>query len=93
MKIAVKDPVCGRELESEKIPYTSTYNNRVYSFCSYACKSSFDKNPERFANKEPAELYCYSCGSRKSYRGSAFYVFVGLAIFVIAVVLLDLLLR
>lgn len=86
----VKDPVCGKELEPKAILFTSVYNNRVYSFCSYTCKSIFDKNPEKFAHKEPAEQYCYSCGYGKSYRGLAFYLWIGLVIVLIAVVLLSL---
>lgn len=89
---SVKDPVCGKDLapKPETIPYTSTFDNRVYSFCSYSCKSVFDRNPERYARKEPADLYCYSCSSGKSYHGSAFYLFIGLVIVIIAVVLLGL---
>lgn len=88
----MKDPVCGKELDPKTILYTSVYNNRVYSFCSYTCKLTFDKEPEKFANKTPAEQYCYSCGYDKSYGGLAFYLWVGLIIILIAVLLLSLLL-
>ncbi|ACP49033.1 protein of unknown function DUF182 [Sulfolobus islandicus Y.N.15.51] len=39
------DPVCGmRVLKSS--PYYSTFDNRVYYFCSKYCKEKFDSNPQ-----------------------------------------------
>lgn len=89
----MRDPVCGKELDPKTIPYTSVYENRVYSFCSLTCKKTFDEKPERYAHREPASDYCYSCGYSKRYRGPAFYLWIGLIIVIIVVVLLSLLLR
>jgi len=85
----MKDPVCGKELDPLTAPYTSVYGNMVYSFCSQTCKTEFDKNPEKYAKKEPAEEYCYSCGYKRSYGGPAFYMFIGLIIFLIVFLLLS----
>jgi len=44
-----KDPVCGMDVDPGKTPYKSLYKGRVYYFCCPACKSEFEKNPERYA--------------------------------------------
>jgi xanthine dehydrogenase accessory factor len=41
----VIDPVCGMTV-SKSSPYYSTFNNRVYYFCSKYCKDKFDLNPQ-----------------------------------------------
>ena len=89
----MRDPVCGKELDPKTILFTSIYENRVYSFCSLTCKKAFDEKPERYAHREPAAEYCYSCGYNKRYRGPAFYLWIGLIAVVIVVILLSLLLR
>ncbi len=43
----MKDAVCGMEVSQEK--FASTYKGKKYLFCSSACKTSFEKQPERFA--------------------------------------------
>ena len=43
----MKDPVCKMEV-NEKSQFKSSYNGRVYFFCSAACKQSFDKNPAAY---------------------------------------------
>lgn len=42
-----KDPVCGMKVNSEKTQYKSTYQGKVYGFCSEHCKSVFDQNPNQ----------------------------------------------
>lgn len=44
-----KDPICGMKVDLEKTKYTSTYEGKVYGFCSVECKSTFDKNPYQYA--------------------------------------------
>jgi len=85
----MKDPVCDKKLDPKTINYSSVYCNRVYSFCSLTCKSAFDKNPKKYAGKEPADEYCYSCGYKKSYGRPAFYLWIGLIIVLIVVLLLN----
>ena len=87
----MKDPVCGKELDPVKA--TSVYYNMVYRFCSQICKAEFDNNPKKYAKKEPADEYCYSCGYPKSSSGPAFYLFIALIIFLIIFLLLTLWLR
>jgi YHS domain-containing protein len=45
----VKDPVCGMMIDSDSAAATSSFQGQTYYFCSADCKSSFDKDPARFA--------------------------------------------
>ena len=52
------DPVCGMKVDENKARAagkTSEYSGRNYYFCSDECKTKFDKDPEKFAGKLPAE--------------------------------------
>ena len=46
-----KDPVCGMQLEETSAPAKGHYKGKTYYFCSAACKTTFDKNPEKYASK------------------------------------------
>ena len=43
------DPVCGMEVDEATAQWKTEYNGKTYYFCSIACKTKFDANPERFA--------------------------------------------
>ncbi len=47
-----KDPVCAMDVTPETAAGTSEYNGQTYYFCSPGCKSSFDKDPEKYLGKE-----------------------------------------
>lgn len=49
-----KDPVCGMTVEEAKAAAKSTYKGQTYYFCSPGCKTSFDKEPEKFLKSSPA---------------------------------------
>ncbi len=46
-----KDPVCGMQVDEKKAAATSTYQGKTFYFCAPGCKSTFDKNPERYAKQ------------------------------------------
>ena len=46
-----KDPVCGMQLSETSAPAKTEYKGKTYYFCSPACKTTFDKNPEKYASK------------------------------------------
>ena len=46
-----KDPVCGMNVDESKAAATSSYNGQTYYFCARMCKESFDKDPEKYLNK------------------------------------------
>ena len=52
----IKDTVCGMEVEREEALRTS-YKAKTYYFCSDACKSKFEENPEKYVKNEDAECY------------------------------------
>ena len=48
-----KDPVCGMQLSEASAPAKTEYRGKTYYFCSLACKTVFDKNPEKYVSKQP----------------------------------------
>lgn len=47
----VRDPVCQMEIDPRNAVGASEHNGRSYYFCSKACQSEFDKQPETFTHK------------------------------------------
>ena len=47
-----KDPVCGMEVDEKKAAATSVYKGVTYYFCAVACKSTFNKDPEKYLSKK-----------------------------------------
>jgi len=44
-----KDPVCGMMVDEKKAKFTFNRGAKTIYFCSAACKASFDKNPQKYA--------------------------------------------
>jgi YHS domain-containing protein len=44
-----KDPICGMMVDEKTAKWTSDFNGKKYYFCNEKCKTTFDKNPKRFA--------------------------------------------
>jgi len=44
-----KDPICGMMVDEKVAKWISEYNGKKYYFCNENCKTTFDKNPKRFA--------------------------------------------
>ena len=47
----VKDLVCGMNVDEKTAKFKSEHKGRTYYFCGQACKTSFDKNPTKYAGK------------------------------------------
>jgi len=45
----VRDPVCGMEVDEASAGATAVYHGKTYSFCSEACKTTFEKDPGKYA--------------------------------------------
>lgn len=45
-----KDPVCGMQIDLGSTKFKSTYQGKIYGFCSAECKATFDKNPFQYAD-------------------------------------------
>lgn len=50
------DPVCGMNVNPDKVAGKSTYNGKAYYFCAVGCKKRFDENPEFYLNKKPVGM-------------------------------------
>lgn len=49
--MAAKDPVCGMEVEEKKAAATTAHKGKTYYFCAPACKTTFQKAPERYVGE------------------------------------------
>ncbi|MCX8149971.1 MAG: YHS domain-containing protein [Candidatus Bathyarchaeota archaeon] len=56
-----KDPVCGMMVDEKTAKHKSDYQGKTYYFCAASCKSTFDKNPAKFA-KSSSSGGCCCCG-------------------------------
>ncbi len=56
-----KDLICGMDIDPT-VALTSQYNGKTYFFCSTACKEMFDKEPEKYANKDKPSGGSCCCG-------------------------------
>jgi YHS domain-containing protein len=46
------DPICKMKVEETNCKITSEHNGKKYYFCAPGCKKAFDKNPEKYVEKE-----------------------------------------
>lgn len=46
-----KDPVCNMDVNPKSPGATETYHGKTYYFCCESCKTTFDKNPDKYASK------------------------------------------
>ncbi len=54
---SILDPACGMVVDVEsqrKKGLTSEHGGKTYAFCGPGCKSAFDKEPTKFADKVSA---------------------------------------
>ena len=47
-----KDPVCAMEVDPKTAAAKLEYKGQTYYFCAPGCKTTFEKNPEKFAKAE-----------------------------------------
>lgn len=48
---AVKDPVCGMDIETASAAGQTEYKGQTYYFCNLQCKEKFDRKPEQYLSK------------------------------------------
>jgi len=48
--IMTKDPVCGMMVDEKKAKFKSDYNGKTFYFCAPSCKTTFDKDPAKYAS-------------------------------------------
>jgi Cu+-exporting ATPase len=49
---AVKDPVCGMEIDAATAAGHTGHAGQTYSFCGSGCKEKFDKDPAQYLDKK-----------------------------------------
>ena len=49
--MAAKDPVCGMDVEEKQAAATTAYKGKTYYFCAPACKTTFQKAPEKYVGE------------------------------------------
>ena len=48
---AVKDPVCGMDVDTATAARRTEYKGQTYYFCGTKCKEKFDLKPEQYLGK------------------------------------------
>ena len=56
-----KDPICGMMVDEKKAKFKSDYNGKTFYFCAASCKTTFDKDPAKYAGGS-ANPGAHSCG-------------------------------
>ena len=46
------DPVCGMQVDEKSAAATYDYKGKTYYFCAPGCKAAFEKEPEKYLNKQ-----------------------------------------
>ncbi len=49
------DPVCKMQVDESSAAATSIYNDVTYYFCAPGCKTSFDKEPEKYLGADAGD--------------------------------------
>jgi len=58
-----KDPVCGMNVDEKTAKFKSEHMDKSYYFCNQSCKTTFDKNPMKYARGEAKSSgHSCSCG-------------------------------
>ena len=60
--IMAKDPVCGMMVDEKKAKFKSDYNGKTFYFCAAACKTTFDKDPAKYAGASGKPGHSCGCG-------------------------------
>ncbi len=47
---AVKDPVCGMEVDPQNAAASEEYRGKTYYFCAKACQEKFKAEPQKYAS-------------------------------------------
>ena len=48
-----RDPVCGKRINPNKAYVQIEYRNEMYYLCCPLCQSEFEKEPDKYMNKNP----------------------------------------
>jgi YHS domain-containing protein len=51
----VKDLVCGMEVDEKTTKFKTEYKGKIYYFCALGCQKKFEKEPEKYIEREGKE--------------------------------------
>ena len=54
-KNKVADPVCGISVDQDSKGIITILDGEAYYFCAEGCRQSFEKDPQKFLNPNPAK--------------------------------------
>lgn len=57
----VKDPICEMMVDEKTAKIKSDYMGKTYYFCNQSCKTTFDKNPAKYATKGTSGTHACGC--------------------------------
>ena len=57
-----KDVICGMNVDEKTAKFKSDYIGKTYYFCSQMCKTTFDKNPAKYAGGQSGQSGSSCCG-------------------------------
>jgi YHS domain-containing protein len=57
-----KDPVCGKEIDTDKAAAKISASGKTFYFCSLGCKEEFGKNPGKYLGGSDQDKHCGCCG-------------------------------
>lgn len=60
---AVKDPVCGMDVETATAAGRTEHKGQTYYFCGSKCKEKFDLNAEQYVRKTAEKAKSGGCCS------------------------------
>jgi len=56
MEKTTRDPVCGMSVKNEEKAIKMEYKSKVYYFCSFHCKTTFQKNPNKYIEDDKQKI-------------------------------------
>ena len=65
----VKDLVCGMMIDPKTAAARLEYDGQVYYFCAPGCKVAFEKDPDKYVNREHVAAELGHCCCRLASQG------------------------
>jgi YHS domain-containing protein len=57
-----KDPICGMMVNEKTAKFKSDFGGQTFYFCNASCKTTFDKNPAKYAKGGATGNHSCGCG-------------------------------
>jgi Cu+-exporting ATPase len=67
---AVKDPVCGMDVDPSSSEHGAEHDGQTYHFCSGHCRAKFETSPATYVNPDAAHQHEHGHGHRGQHAGA-----------------------